>query len=98
MTVFFKTARLLGAAAVIGLGTSYAALAEKWDMPLAYSATNYHSENAAQFAKDVTDASGGKLEIVTHASGSLFKGGEMTTFIQFIPVDQIAIPFFRPAP
>ncbi|MEM1200636.1 MAG: TRAP transporter substrate-binding protein, partial [Pseudomonadota bacterium] len=28
-------------------------------------------------AKEVTEASGGKLEIVTHASGSLFKGGEI---------------------
>ena len=77
MSQLFKTARLLGAATIIGLGTSFAALAEKWDMPLAYSATNYHSENAAQFAKEVTEASGGKLEIVTHASGSLFKGGEI---------------------
>ena len=77
MSALFRTARLLGAAAVVGLGTTYAALAEKWDMPLAYSATNYHSENAAQFAKDVTAATGGKLEIVTHASGSLFKGGEI---------------------
>jgi len=77
MTALFKTARLLGAAAIVGLGTTYAALAEKWDMPLAYSATNYHSENVAQFAKDVTDATGGKLEIVTHASGSLFKGSEI---------------------
>ncbi len=77
MTVQFKSARLLGAAAVIALSTSFALAAEKWDMPLAYSATNYHSENAAQFAKEVTDASGGKLEIVTHASGSLFKGGEI---------------------
>lgn len=77
MTMLFKTARLLGAAALVGLSTSFAALAEKWDMPLAYSATNYHSENAAQFAKDVTDATSGKLEIVTHASGSLFKGGEI---------------------
>ncbi len=77
MSQLFKTARLLGAATIIGLGTSFAALAEKWDMPLAYAATNYHSENAAQFAKEVTEASGGKLEIVTHASGSLFKGGEI---------------------
>ncbi len=53
------------------------ALAEKWDMPLAYSATSYHSENAAAFAQRVTEASGGALEIATHPSGSLFKGGEI---------------------
>jgi len=54
-----------------------AALAEKWDMPLAYSATSYHSENAAAFAQRVTDATGGALEIATHPSGSLFKGSDI---------------------
>ena len=54
-----------------------AANAEKWDMPLAYSATNYHSENAAAFAAAVTSATEGTLEIVTHPSGSLYKGGEI---------------------
>ena len=53
------------------------AYAEKWDMPLAYSATNYHSENAAAFAEAVTKATGGALEVVTHPSGSLYKGGEI---------------------
>lgn len=62
--------------AVIGLGVS-AAQAEKWDMPLAYSASNYHSQNAANFAAAVTAATGGELEIVAHAGGSLFKGGEI---------------------
>ncbi len=63
------------AALVAGLATAQAG--EKWDMPLAYAATNYHSENATAFAKAVTEASGGALEIVTHPSGSLFKGGEI---------------------
>ena len=50
---------------------------QKWDMPLAYSATNYHSENAAAFAAAVTEATGGSLTIVTHPNGSLYKGGEI---------------------
>lgn len=54
-----------------------AAHAEKWDMPLAYSATNYHSENAATFAAEITEATGGALEVVTHPGGSLYKGGEI---------------------
>lgn len=53
------------------------AAAEKWDMPLAYAASNFHSENAANFAEAVTAATGGEIEIVTHASGSLFKGDEI---------------------
>ena len=59
-----------------------AVAAEKWDMPLAYSATNYHSKNAALFADAVTAATGGKLEIVTHPSGSLFKGSEIKRAVQ----------------
>ncbi|MEZ5650072.1 MAG: TRAP transporter substrate-binding protein [Burkholderiaceae bacterium] len=68
--------------AALGLGFSQAALAEKWDMPMAYAASNYHSENGAKFAKCVTDATGGKLEIVTHPGGSLFKGGEIKRAVQ----------------
>ena len=64
-------------AAGLTMSASWAMAGEKWDMPLAYSASNYHSENAAQFAKDVTDASGGALEIVTHPGGSLFSGAEI---------------------
>ena len=54
-----------------------ASLAEKWDMALAYGAGNFHSANAAEFAKNVSEKSGGKLTIVTHPGGSLFKGGEI---------------------
>ena len=51
--------------------------AEKWDMALAYGAGNFHSANATEFAKNVSEKSGGKLTIVTHPGGSLFKGGEI---------------------
>ena len=50
------------------------AQAETWNMALAYGAGNFHSQNAAEFAKAVTDKSGGKLTIKTHPGGSLFKG------------------------
>ena len=52
-------------------------IAEKWDMALAYGAGNFHSANATEFAKNVSEKSGGKLTIVTHPGGSLFKGGEI---------------------
>ena len=58
------------------------AMAEKWDMPMAYSATNFHSENGAKFAKCVTDGTKNAVEITTHPSGSLFKGGEIKRAIQ----------------
>ena len=72
-----RTLLAAAAAAALVAGIATAQAGEKWDMPLAYAATNYHSENATAFAKAVTEASGGELEIVTHPSGSLFKGGEI---------------------
>ncbi len=68
---------LTGALAIIAIAFSNLAIAQKWDMPLAYSATNYHSQNAADFAAAVTEATNGDLEIVTHPASSLYKGGEI---------------------
>lgn len=76
-----RLASLLAGTA-LSLCTATAALAEKWDMPMAYAASNYHSENGANFAKCVTDATGGNLEVVTHPGGSLFKGGEIKRAVQ----------------
>ena len=53
------------------------ASAEKWDMPMGYSATNFHSETGAEFGNCVTIGTGGDLEIITHPGGSLFKGNEI---------------------
>ena len=58
------------------------ARAENWDMPMAYAATNYHSENGANFAKCVTDGTGGNLTITTHAGGSLFAGNDIKRAVQ----------------
>ncbi|TCO73937.1 TRAP transporter substrate-binding protein [Rhodovulum euryhalinum] len=73
-------ATLLAATALATLAT--AASAEKWDMPLAYAATNFHSEVAAGFAQCVTEGTGGALEVVTHPSGSLFGGNEIKRAVQ----------------
>jgi TRAP-type C4-dicarboxylate transport system substrate-binding protein len=59
------------------LNANLALSGEKWDMALAYGAGNFHSANATEFAKNVSDKSGGKLTIVTHPGGSLYKGGEI---------------------
>ena len=56
--------------------------AETWNMALAYGASNFHSANAAEFAKAVTEKSGGKLTIKTHPGGSLFKGGAILRAVQ----------------
>ena len=56
--------------------------AEKWDMPMAYSATNFHSQNGVMFADAVRIATGGEIDITVHPGGSLFKGGEIKKAIQ----------------
>ncbi|VAW15919.1 TRAP transporter solute receptor, unknown substrate 5 [hydrothermal vent metagenome] len=71
----------LGSAAALSLMAG-AAQAQKWDMPMAYSATNFHSVTGAEFAKCVTTGTGGSIEVVTHPSGSLFKGGDIKRAIQ----------------
>lgn len=76
----FATA-LLGAASVFGMSSASIA-GEKWDMPMAYSATNFHSVTGAEFAKCVTVGTGGDVEITTHPSGSLFKGNEIKRAVQ----------------
>jgi hypothetical protein len=54
-----------------------AAAQTKWDLPAAYPANNYHSENLVQFAADVDKATAGKLKITVHANASLFKAPEI---------------------
>ncbi len=56
--------------------------AEKWDMPMAYADSNYHTQNGKDFAEAVTLATGGKLEIVVHGGGSLFGGAEIKRAVQ----------------
>ena len=54
----------------------------KWDLPAAYAATNFHTENLTQFAGDIDKATGGKLKITVHANASLFKAPEIKRAVQ----------------
>ena len=56
--------------------------ADTWDMPMAYSGSNFHSVTGAEFAQCVTTGTGGDIEIVTHPSGSLFAGADIKRAIQ----------------
>ena len=59
-----------------------AAMAEQWDMPMAYAATNFHSEMGVVFADKVREYTGGEIDITVHPGGSLFKGGEIKRAVQ----------------
>ena len=54
----------------------------KWDLPAAYPASNFHSENLMQFANDVDKATAGKLKIQVHPNASLFKAPEIKRAVQ----------------
>jgi len=75
--------RFVAIAAALGLMAALPAAAQtKWDLPTAYPASNFHTENLAQFASDVAKASGGKLTIQLHPNASLFKAPEIKRAVQ----------------
>jgi TRAP-type transport system periplasmic protein len=75
-----KLSRLFVAAAAFSAATAYAQT--KWDLPGAYPASNYHTENLVQFANEVDKATGGKLKITVHPGASLFKAPEIKRAVQ----------------
>jgi TRAP-type C4-dicarboxylate transport system substrate-binding protein len=79
MKHFTKAALGLAGALMLALP---AAAQTKWNLPAAYPADNFHTENLSQFAKDVSQATGGKLDITVHANASLFKAPEIKRAVQ----------------
>lgn len=73
-------ATLAGVALAAAAGTAGAA--QRWDMPVAYAATNYHTVNDEHFAQAITQATNGAIKVVVHPSGSLFKGNEIKRAVQ----------------
>lgn len=72
---------LLLAAGLLSV-TGWAQAQTRWDLPAAYPATNFHTQNLTQFANEVDQASGGKLKITVHANASLFKAPEIKRAVQ----------------
>ena len=78
----YKSTTLLAAGTVALSMAATPIMAEKWDMPMAYSGSNFHSVTGAEFAKCVTTGTGGEIEVVTHPSGSLFPGAQIKRAVQ----------------
>jgi TRAP-type transport system periplasmic protein len=78
--------KLLSIIAALGMAcaawATSAVAQTKWDLPAAYAAGNFHTENLVQFAKDVDAATAGKLKIQVHANASLFKANEIKRAVQ----------------
>lgn len=74
-----RVSRIIGSLLVpfFILALAATAPAESWDMPTPYPDKTFHTVNIIQFAEDVKQATGGKLEIKIHSAGSLFKHKEI---------------------
>ncbi len=59
-----------------------AAAQTAWDMPTPYGDAVFHTQNIQQFAKDVSTATEGGLEITVHSAGSLFAHPEIKDAIR----------------
>jgi TRAP-type C4-dicarboxylate transport system substrate-binding protein len=69
-------------AACAALAALPAAAQTRWDLPTAYPANNFHTENLQQFVTDVDKATQGKLKITLHPNASLFKAPEIKRAVQ----------------
>jgi TRAP-type C4-dicarboxylate transport system substrate-binding protein len=70
------------ALSALGLSALAASAEQKWDLAMAYSASNFHSEHGVIFADKVREATNGEIDITIHAGGSLFGGGDIKRAIQ----------------
>ena len=73
---------LAAAIAAFALAVQPASAQTKWTLPAACPADNPHTVNLSAFAKDVSDATQGKLQITVHAAASLFKAPEIKRAVQ----------------
>src|SRR5689334_22562695 len=69
----FDVKALALTAGLVAFASAPASAQTKWNLPSGYPIDNPHLENISAFAKDVNDATGGKLQIQVHAGASLFK-------------------------
>lgn len=82
MNTFTKLGTTVAATALMA-GAAFAdGHAQKWDMPMAYAASNFHSEQGVIFADKVREYTSGALDITVHAGGSLFGGGDIKRAVQ----------------
>jgi len=78
----FRSAIVAAVWAAAAFAAPQASAQTKWNLPGAYPPDNPHTVNLLAFAKDVKDATGGKLDITVHSAASLFKAPEIKRAVQ----------------
>ncbi|MBI1734998.1 MAG: TRAP transporter substrate-binding protein [Candidatus Rokubacteria bacterium] len=83
-------------AALLLIGSPGPAAAEKWDLASGYPESNFHTQNINQFAQDVKQATGGKLELTVHSNQALFKLAEIKRAVQSrqVPIGEVLLVMF----
>lgn len=69
---------LFGCFTTVNAATDYVT----WDMPTPYPDKTFHTQNIIQFAEEVKQATGGKVDIKVHSAGSLFKHPEIKNAVR----------------
>ena len=77
-----KLFKAVSMAAIIGVAAPSLGFAEDWDMPTPYPDKTFHTVNIQQFADEVRETTGGKLNIKLHTAGSLIKHGEIKNSVR----------------
>lgn len=67
---------------VLGSNAAPVAAKERWDLPTAYPASNFQTQNLVQFVEEIKKAPGVDLEITLHPNASLYKAPEIKRAIQ----------------
>ncbi len=71
------------------------ALADNWDLPMAWPEGNFITQSAGVFAEEVKAATDGRVDITIHPGGSLgFKGPEMLGAVRdgLVPIGDLLLP------
>lgn len=77
-----RTLTLAATATATILATGPALAQEKWDLPAAYPASNFHTETLVEFAECVRNDTDGAIDITVHPNGALFAGAEIKRAVQ----------------
>ena len=83
----------IAAITAVGVISTSAFSATRWDMASPYVDATHHTQNTRQFAEDVNEATKGEFEIVVHAGASLIKHKEIPRAVrtQQVPMGEVFI-------
>ncbi len=83
---------LAGAAVALSFATQ-AGAQTSWDMPTPYGDGIFHTQNIMRFAEDVSERTGGSLQITVHSANSLFGHAEIKDAVRdgLVPIGEILL-------